>query len=258
MLLRAFKYLLLPPALNVLLILAAWLLMKPWPRLRAMTLASSVISLWLFSTPLVAVSLADLLQNRYPPLTDEQLQQPAFEAIVVLGAGRDYRGEEWQALTDSRDTAGHTVNSFALQRLRYASALAAKTDKPLLLSGGHVYGEAQAEAELMQQALQHWQQQARWLETNSRTTAENALFSAKKLQAEGIQHIALVTHGWHMPRALPVFQRQGLQVTPAPTAFYAMPDNTLLALLPKSYYLDISSRMLHELLGQLWYSLHYH
>ncbi|MDX1399502.1 MAG: ElyC/SanA/YdcF family protein, partial [Oceanospirillum sp.] len=68
---------------------------------------------------------------------------------------------------------------------------------------------------------------------------------------------ALVTHGWHMPRSVAIFEKAGFTVTPAPTAFYAMPDSTWLQLLPKSYYLDISSRMLHEVLGQIWYRLRY-
>lgn len=260
MLLRAFKYLLLPPAINILLIAVAWFLMKRWPKLRLATLLSSVLSLWLFSTPLVAVSLANLLQNQYPVLTKNQLEHGGFDAIVVLGAGRDYRAGEWQALATSDQKSAnrvHTINSFALQRLNYGSALADASNKPLLLTGGRVYGEPLSEAELMQQTLTLWKKEAKWLETASRTTAENAQLSAEMLQHEGIKKIALVTHGWHMPRSVAIFEKAGFTVTPAPTAFYAMPDSTWLQLLPKSYYLDISSRILHEILGQIWYSLRY-
>lgn len=258
MFVRALKYLLLPPAINILLIVIAWFLMKPWPKLRLATLLSSVLSLWLFSTPLVAISLADLMQNQYPALTKNQLEGGGFDAIIVLGAGRDYRADEWLGLeTSDKQTTTHTVSSFALQRLHYGAALSEQSQKPILLTGGRVYGEPLSEAELMQQTLRRWNKQARWLETESRTTAENAHLSAQILKQEGIEHIALVTHGWHMPRSVAIFEKAGFTVTPAPTAFYAMPDSTWLQLLPKSYYLDISSRMLHEVLGQIWYRLRY-
>ena len=263
MLLRATKYLLLPPAINILLILSAWFLVKRWPRLRLATLLSSILSLWLLSTPLVAISLVDLLQNRHPALSiSESLNQPqqsGFDAVVILGAGRDYRAEEWQGLTgsDISEIKSHTVSSYALQRLHYGAALSRASGKPMLLTGGRVYGEPLSEAELMQQTLQRWGQEARWLETESRTTAENALFSARMLKDENIKRIALVTHGWHMPRSVAIFEKAGFEVVPAPTAFYAMPESLWLQLLPKSSYLEISSRMLHEVLGQIWYSLRY-
>ncbi|WP_086481549.1 YdcF family protein [Oceanospirillum sanctuarii] len=263
MLLRATKYLLLPPAINILLILIAWFLMKRWPKLRLATLLSSILSLWLLSTPLVAISLADLLQNRYPALSINeslnQSQQLGFDAVVILGAGRDYRAEEWQGLTGSAisEIKSHTVSSYGLQRLHYGAVLSRVSGKPMLLTGGRVYGEPLSEAELMQQTLQRWGQEAQWLETESRTTAENALFSAKMLKDENIKRIALVTHGWHMSRSVAIFEKAGFEVVPAPTAFYAMPESLWLQLLPKSSNLEVSSRMLHEVLGQIWYSLRY-
>lgn len=262
MILRALKYLLLPPALNIILLVCAYFLLKPWPKLRAYTLLSSILSLWLMSTPFVAVNLAELLQNQYPALALNTMSDPTenqhFDAIVILGAGRNYRADEWQ-LDDAQHTekshATHSVNEYELQRLHYGAALAKISGKPMLLTGGRVFGEALSEAELMQSTLKIWGTEAKWLEHESRTTAENAVYSFRMLEAEGIQRIALVTHAWHMPRSVAVFEKAGFQVVPAPTVFYAMPNSSVLRWLPKAHYLEMSSLMLHELLGQIWYQI---
>lgn len=97
------------------------------------------------------------------------------------------------------------------------------TDLPVLLTGAPdaISSNELAEAELMQRILKNeFQIQASWIENRSITTEENALFSVKLLKQEGITHIYLVTHFWHMPRAQAVFEKYGLKVTPAPMGFY--------------------------------------
>lgn len=256
MILRALKYLLLPPALNILLLVFAYFALRPWPKLRVLTVTGSILSLWLMSTPFVAVNLAELLQNQYPALTLNKIsdlgQNQHFDAIVILGAGRNYRADEWQ-LEGAEPNHQHSVNEYGLQRLYYGAALAKASGKPMLLTGGKVFKEPLSEADLMQNTLTTWGTEAKWLEHESRTTAENAVYSFRMLEAEGIQRIALVTHAWHMPRSVAVFEKAGFQVVPAPTIFYAMPNSLVLRWLPKAHYLEMSSLMLHELLGQLWY-----
>jgi uncharacterized SAM-binding protein YcdF (DUF218 family) len=58
-------------------------------------------------------------------------------------------------------------------------------------------------------------QVVRWKEQNSRNTAENALYTKEILSQENITHIILVTHAFHMHRAVEQFKQQGLQVMPA-------------------------------------------
>ena len=90
----------------------------------------------------------------------------------------------------------------------------------------------------------------RWRETTSRDTAENANLSAPVLQAAGVRRIALVSHAWHLPRAAPLFERAGLQVVPAPTAFTAWPESALLGLLPSAGGMEASYWACHEWLGR--------
>jgi uncharacterized SAM-binding protein YcdF (DUF218 family) len=60
---------------------------------------------------------------------------------------------------------------------------------------------------------------ARWTETASRDTAENASFSARILRGEGVTRVLLVTHALHMKRAQSEFEASGMRVIPAPTGF---------------------------------------
>ena len=91
----------------------------------------------------------------------------------------------------------------------------------------------------------------KWAEIESRDTAENAVYSARILKADGIARIALISNAWHLPRATALFERQGMEVLPAPTIF-SMGKITLFAeLLPSSDALDKSATALHEWLGIL-------
>jgi uncharacterized SAM-binding protein YcdF (DUF218 family) len=57
----------------------------------------------------------------------------------------------------------------------------------------------------------------RWTEDRSRTTQENARYSAEMLKAAAVTRIVLVVHGADMPRAMAEFADQGIAVMPAPT-----------------------------------------
>ena len=90
----------------------------------------------------------------------------------------------------------------------------------------------------------------RWVEAASRDTAENAGLSAPMLKAAGITRIALVSHGWHLPRAIPLFEKQGLEVIAAPTAFSTTSPALIEDLLPGA--MVRSRQALNEYLGQLY------
>jgi uncharacterized SAM-binding protein YcdF (DUF218 family) len=120
----------------------------------------------------------------------------------------------------------------------------------LLVTGGAPHG-GRPEAELMAEALgEEFGVQASWVEGASRDTAENAVFSALLLRADGIERIALVSHSAHLSRAIPLFEKAGLKVIPAPTGFSTQPPSLIANLLPGG--MGRSSAALHEYLGMLF------
>ena len=96
------------------------------------------------------------------------------------------------------------------------------------------------------------------VEDRSLTTEENAVYSAQMLAADGIGRVLLVTHAWHMPRAMVAFERAGVEAIAAPTYFVHRegrrePDYG--DWLPSARAFSISYFALHEYLGQIWYQI---
>ena len=105
-----------------------------------------------------------------------------------------------------------------------------------------------------------------WLEPDSRNTYENALNSRIMLDARGIRRVVLVTSAAHMPRSVALFERQGLEVIPAPADFRVTqagwqmltsgsPEAQMVGLLPSAENLAITTSALKEYLGILVYRL---
>ncbi|WP_168015643.1 YdcF family protein [Halomonas salinarum] len=239
------KYLLLPPTINVVLGVLGLLLWRRMPWLGAIMLVIGVGGLLWLATPTASHWLRSGLEP-YPTLTTDKLE--TAKAIVVLGGGRDYQSPEFGW--------GDAPNNTTWRRLGYAAHLHRQSGLPLLVTGGRVHGEAKAEATLMALALREsFGLTARWQEAQSRNTAENARYSAAILESEGITRVALVSQAWHLPRAVPAFERAGLSVVPAPTEFASPPPAGWRAWLPRAYHLRHSTQALHEWLGRSVYAL---
>jgi uncharacterized SAM-binding protein YcdF (DUF218 family) len=234
--------LILPPSGPLLLaFVGLWLTRSKSRRWRhgGLWLASlSLLALFVLSVPAVGNVLMARLEP-YPPITAAQLQR--VQAVVVLGGGTYYDAPEYR---------GDTVGRATLERLRYGARLARESRLPLLVTGGAPYG-GRPEGELMKAVLEgEFGVPVRWVEAASRDTIENARLSAPLLRAAGISRIALLSHGWHLPRAIPLFEKQGFEVTAAPTGFSTSPPLAIAEFLPGS--LGTSREALHEYLGQLY------
>ncbi|MDX9884225.1 YdcF family protein [Thauera sp.] len=237
---------LLPPVLPLIPIVIGLLLLHSRPRLGKLIAWSGVVINVLLITPFSVSWLVK--QVEYPETLDAAAARTA-QAIVVLGAGRRTHAPEF---------GGETVNRLALERLRYAAQLARRTGLPLLVSGGAPRGDT-PEAMLMQRTLeQDYGLRARWVESASRDTRENAQFSAVHLQAAGVRRVLLVTHAMHMKRARDAFEAAEMEVVPAPTAWFGGgTDDTgsdqALIRMPSQNTAYAGWFALHELLGQLAY-----
>ncbi|MCL2012017.1 MAG: YdcF family protein [Cystobacterineae bacterium] len=127
------------------------------------------------------------------------------EAIVVMGARVLPRGQPSKALRARAERAAQLFHE--------------GTAPWVLISGGRVdmpKSEAQAGCEVLVQ--NQVPSQACLREEQSRSTAQNAEFSAPLLKQHNIGHIVLVSDGYHLLRACAYFRRQGFSVTPVASA----------------------------------------
>ncbi len=249
---RFIETFLLPPGLMIGLMLAGWLLAKRFDTAGRFLAFSGFALLWLASTPLVADFNIGLLEQA-PALTEADLRPPRGQAIVVMSGGRIPAAPEY----DGKDV----LSPLALERVRYAARLHRLTGLPVLATGGSVFGGRAPEAELIRDSLQRdFGVPVRWLETRSRNSQENAVFSYALLAPQGITRIYLVTHAWHMPRSRRAFEQAGFVVIPAPTGYehaFAREAPLLLQLLPSADALRTNTRFVHEVLGMAWYAVRY-
>lgn len=232
--------------------LFAGLTLLPHRRMAGYVLSMVTVALfYLCSIPLVSTALMAELES-YPALDLKTVSTHNVQAIVLLGGGRIHNAAEY---------GEDTVNYFSLQRVRYAAWLERRTHLPLIVSGGSTGGEARSEADLMREVLeQEFNVRVEAMEQQSKTTYFNAKYTADLLKKKGYKRVLLVTHAWHMPRAVQAFQYFGVDVVPAPTAFegYHKPRFELSDVVPDARALYYTSLALHEMLGRWWYEYRYY
>jgi uncharacterized SAM-binding protein YcdF (DUF218 family) len=234
---KIFTSLILPPMGPLLLAAFGLLLARRHPRIGRMLAGFAVAVLMLMSIPLVSDTILRTLEI-YPPIAAERLKE--VDAIVILGGGTYY---------DAPEYGGDTVTENSLVRCRYGARLARESRLPVLVTGGVVYG-GRAEARSMEALLKdEFGVPVRFVEDASRDTRENAALSAQLLKAAGLTRIALVSHAFHLPRAVPLFEAQGLTVIPAPTAFTTERSSAWEQILPSARALRNMAFFIHEWLG---------
>ncbi|MDG0991930.1 MAG: YdcF family protein [Luminiphilus sp.] len=186
-------------------------------------------------------ALMQPLEGRHPAFSPEEL--PAADAIVLLGGASN---------GPARFGRGADLND-AADRVMFAAELYFSGKAPIILISGGSAESRPAEAELLAQQLQALQipRKQLLLETQSRTTFDNAVMAGEMLKNAGLNHILLVTSGVHMRRSLALFEKQGLQVTAAATD-HQIPqfsDPYLPGWVPTFSRLARSSRAIHEWVG---------
>jgi uncharacterized SAM-binding protein YcdF (DUF218 family) len=246
-----------PLGLACVLIAAALIFGKTKDRWRWFAVSALVV-LFVGGNRWVSNALVRSLEWQYLP----QGEIPDAEVIVLLGGG-----------TSSADAPRPMVEvNGAGDRVLYAAKLYKDGRAPLiLLSGGNIEwltGEGSSPAgdmaELM--ALMGVPQEALLLQPNSQNTYEDALFSSQMLREMGVSRVILVTSAMHMPRSVALFEKQGIDVIPAPVDFRVteagweqMFHNNLAGylvdMLPNASNLGAVSSALKEYIGMWVYSL---
>lgn len=242
---------LLPPVPMLLLVLVGARLMYRRRGLGWSLIALGVFSLYLACTGAVSGLLTHVLTAPPPALSEAQVQalkgQPRT-AIVVLGGGARFYAPEYGMTSLMPRT---------IERLRYGLWLSRATGLPVAMSGGVGIGarESASEAEIGARiAEREFQRPLRWTETRSRDTRENALRTVALLKPEGIQRIVLVTHDYHMRRALLNFEKAAggeIAIVPAPVDASPAFGTSWRDWLPRAGRLEDTAFALHEWIGRL-------
>lgn len=244
--------LLLPPVPLLLLVLAGARLMFRRRLLAWLMVLLAVAGLWFSCTTALSMALQTWLLRPPPALTEAQineLKKAPRTAIVILGGGRKLRAPEY---------ALSTLNERGMERLRFGIWLSRETGLPMLFSGGVGHGAdgGTSEAEIAARiADREFGRPLKWTETESRDTRENALRSVPMLQAQGIEQVVLVTHGYHMPRSLRNFERADptgkLRLVPAPVGLPPGGRMRVGDWLPSAQGFDGNRLVWHEWFGRL-------
>ena len=233
------------PPISLLLAACAGAAMQRFSAGRAL-LAIGLSGLVLLALPLTAGWLTGLLEAGLPQAGADTGPPP--QAIVILSA------DEQRVRVG--DAIGWRVGRLTLEREAAGAILARRTHLPILVSGGVIAPGAPALAAQMGVSLeQDFAIGVRWREDGSLDTWQNAVRTASLLRAQGVSRVYLVTHAWHMRRAMIAFRHAGLETIPAPVQIDAMPSFGLSALLPSARAWEQSYYAMHELIGWAWYAI---
>jgi uncharacterized SAM-binding protein YcdF (DUF218 family) len=219
----------LPPGFFIL----AFLLISFFERKKKFTYYFSMtcaLCLYLLSIEPVKDALLTPLENKFP--VPERIDA---DAIVVLGGGSYNTG---------------ILKEDSMKRLLTALTLHKKAHLSIILSGG---AENLPDAEIMKSLLLDFGVDKRDIltEVKSRDTLENALYVKNLCDQKNYKKLILITSAYHMPRAVELFKREGLDIIPYPTDFKRDMKYNLYSLLPKMSVLNDSVKALREYLALL-------
>lgn len=227
-----------------LMALGGLLAMSGSARLGRLSVTAAFVLLWVCSTPIFADWALATLESQYPSVSLSETRQ-ADVAIVLGGAVR-------QPLAPRR---GAELNEAGDRILHAARLYRSGKVKRVLVTGGNVPWSASVtpEAELIRAFLIEWgvQPEAITIASQSRNTYENAIEIKRILTDQPFATGLLVTSASHMPRAMAVFQKAGIQVVAAPTDVLGAADRNdgILLWLPDAGSLYLTTIVVKEWIG---------
>jgi len=198
------------------------------------------------------VALTRSLEKTYPPLLGPEavtehygLDPHAIRHVLVLGGG---------AYQSPSLPPGSNLPPAALARLteglRWTRQLPNTT---LILSGGGRPGRISSAEAMQSTALAFGLPADRiLLQPEALDTRAEARTAAVEI---GDEPFILVTSATHLPRAMRLFENEGLRPIPAPTDFLVDPEGPRLSLQLHPANFERLQRSLHERMGLLWFRL---
>jgi uncharacterized SAM-binding protein YcdF (DUF218 family) len=228
---------------SALVLLAAWR-KSWWPALLAL------LVLYAASMPLLSSRLVGWLETRYPRLAFADVE-PA-DAVVVLGGILGPRplpgGQPNWLETVERFEAGVTlVQTGRAGRLVFTGARMPWDERDT------TEGE-----ELRRQALARGVPAGKILVSREvANTAAEARAVAELMKTQGWKRVIVVTTGWHMPRAMLLFRRAGVEAIPFPVDLRCERTRRLAAIefVPSGDAWQLTETFLRECYGYAFYRI---
>lgn len=228
-----------PSKIIMLLIIIALVLLvlKRRQQIAKRLLIASGILYLIFSSGIVATLLLHPLEYHYPYLQHPQ-DYPQSKAIVLLTA---YSVDDQDVPLSSR------MNSSSLFRVVETHNIYKHCQNCRVYITGNPDNAAVMQAQLIQLGIPD-------SAISIDTAATHTYISAVNMrQVFKDEPFFLVTSGGHMPRAMGVFEKQGMRPIAAPTDFI-MPKNILMApIIPKAHHLHFSDLAVTEYAALAWY-----
>ncbi|MFT7371452.1 MAG: uncharacterized SAM-binding protein YcdF (DUF218 family) [Oleiphilaceae bacterium] len=228
----------------IMLILAVCIFYLGYRRL-AKCLGIGIIFTW-FTLSLSPISalIAAPLEYAFP-----KYNQQTVKYVVVLGGYHN---------SDERIPISSLLSKVSLMRLSEGMRIYRLNPSAKLLLSGYKSKDVISNAEAMEKVAHVFgiPKHDIVMAKQPKDTAEEAAHWAKYLNKNMLkgQHFALVTSAMHIPRAMYLFQNQGLQPIAAPTEFRTGGHHSLnwQDWFPNASSLTLVESAWHEYLGKLW------
>ncbi len=205
-------------------------------------LGSSIFLLLFLSYPPIGNGLIQQLENQYPKYSDKH----PVKYIHILGGGH-HDNDEWPLSAQ--------IDNASLKRTIEAISIYKKLSNPdikLIFTGyaGPNNNTPNAEINAAIARLSGVENKSMVVNGKPKDTADEAIFAKSII---GNNAFILVTSASHMPRAVKLFKKLGMNPIPAPTDFHS--KNKPLLSAPNIGSLQKSRIAIHELLGIAWFYL---
>ncbi|MBW6423709.1 YdcF family protein [Rhizobium sp. XQZ8] len=173
-------------------------------------LAAIILFVTLFTT--TGTVALQVLEARFPkPAADPT----DVSCMIVLGGAFDNEINTARGGMELNQSADRFVEALRLARNHPQSRI--------LISGGDgsISGGYEGEAQTAERFFSAFGigQERLLKENTSRTTYENSRNTAELLRTEKLENCLLITSGFHMPRAVGLFRKAGIAVTPWPVDY---------------------------------------
>ena len=235
------------------LIVTVWTLLAPTSARPRRILIVTSLAFVVLSVYGIQYFFARALIGSFKPFEAARVDSARRTAIVVLGSG-SVNAEDWDGRTLS------FVDRAAAIRVTEAARIFRLIDPAIVVSSGgdpRTKRRGAPTGETMKDALvaAGVPLDRIVVETQSRTTRDEAIVVGPILESRGASQVILVTSGIHMTRALGTFRAAGIPAVPAIAREFDREPSLAMILLPSREGLGVAAENMHEIVGIAYYWL---